>query len=44
MARLPYAAEVRLDNLPVGQYVLSVTSIDRIAKTSASQQLNFTIE
>lgn len=44
MARLPYAAEVRLDKLPVGQYVLSVTTIDRIAKTSASQQLGFMIE
>src|ERR1051325_43677 len=44
MARLPYAAEVRLDKLPVGQYVLSVTAIDRIAKSSASQQVNFTIE
>ncbi|HEX8775936.1 MAG TPA: VWA domain-containing protein [Pyrinomonadaceae bacterium] len=44
MSRLPYAAEVRLDKLPVGQYVLSVTAIDRIAKTSTSQQLGFMIE
>ncbi|HEX8142644.1 MAG TPA: VWA domain-containing protein [Pyrinomonadaceae bacterium] len=42
--RLPYAAEVQLDRLPVGQYVLRVTAIDRIAKTSTSQQVNFLIE
>jgi hypothetical protein len=44
MTRVPYAAEVLLEKLPVGQYVLSVTAIDRIAKTSASQQLSFIIE
>jgi hypothetical protein len=44
MARLPYAAEVNLAKLPVGQYMLRVTAIDRIAKSSASQQVGFTIE
>jgi VWFA-related protein len=43
LARLPYAAEVILDKLPVGHYVLRVTAIDRIAKTTASQQIDFEI-
>jgi len=44
LSQLPYAAEVLLDKMPVGQYVLRVTAIDRIAKASASQQVNFAIE
>jgi hypothetical protein len=44
MTRLPYAAEVNLDKLPVGQYVLRVTAIDRVAKTSASQQVSFEVD
>jgi VWFA-related protein len=44
LSRLPYAAEVLLDKLPAGQYVLRVTAIDRIAKAGASQQVNFVIE
>ncbi|HEV2914658.1 MAG TPA: VWA domain-containing protein [Pyrinomonadaceae bacterium] len=44
LARIPYAAEVLLNTLPVGQYVLHVTAIDRFAKTSASQQINFEIK
>jgi VWFA-related protein len=44
LSQLPYAAEVLLDKMPVGQYVLRVTAIDRIAKASASQQINFAIE
>nr|MBA3766750.1 VWA domain-containing protein [Acidobacteriota bacterium] len=43
LVRLPYAAEVPLEALPVGQYVLRVTIIDRIAKTTASQQINFEV-
>jgi VWFA-related protein len=43
MTRLPYAAEVALTRLPVGQYVLRVTVIDRIAKTSATQQIDFEV-
>jgi hypothetical protein len=42
-ARLPYAAEVPLQSLPVGHYVLRVTVIDRLAKTTASQQIDFEI-
>jgi hypothetical protein len=43
MKRLPYAAEVALDQLLVGHYVLRVTVIDRIAKTSAAQQIDFEV-
>lgn len=42
-ARLPYAAEVPLDNLPIGHYVLIVTAVDRISKQSTSQQTKFQI-
>ena len=43
-ARIPYGAELDLDKLPAGRYALQVTAIDRVAKTSASQRVNFTIE
>jgi VWFA-related protein len=42
--RLAYAAELPLEALPAGRYVLQVTVIDRIAKTSASQRASFEIE
>jgi VWFA-related protein len=42
--RLPYAAEVSMDGVPAGRYVLRVTAIDRVAKTSASQSVKFFIE
>ncbi len=41
--RLPYAADLSLEGLPAGQYVLRVTCIDRVSKTSASQQTRFAI-
>lgn len=44
LTRIPYAAEIALRNLPAGQYVLQVTAIDRPAKASASQRVNFVIE
>jgi VWFA-related protein len=43
MKRLPYAAEVPLAGLQPGRYILSVTVVDRVAKTSASQQRSFEI-
>jgi hypothetical protein len=43
-ARIPYAAEIPLDNLRAGRYLLQVTAIDRRTKASASQQLRFEIE
>lgn len=42
--RVPYAADVRLNDLQPGAYVLQVTVIDRVGKSSASQKLNFQIE
>ncbi|MBA3513940.1 MAG: hypothetical protein H0T77_06165 [Pyrinomonadaceae bacterium] len=42
--RLPYAADLSLADLPAGQYVLQVTAVDRISKTSASQQNRFSIQ
>ena len=44
LARLPYAADLSLEGLPAGQYVLHVTAIDRVSKTSTSQQTRFAIE
>lgn len=43
-ARLPYAADLSLVDLPAGQYVLQVTAVDRVSKTSASQQNRFSIQ
>ncbi len=44
LTHIPYAAEMALGNLPAGQYVLQITAIDRPAKASASQRINFAIE
>lgn len=43
-ARVPFAAEVSLEALPAGSYVLQVTAIDRKAKASAAQRTRFEIE
>jgi VWFA-related protein len=44
LARLPYAAEVSMAELQPGHYVLRVTVIDRLAKSSASQEYNFQVD
>jgi VWFA-related protein len=44
VARLAYAAEIPLQAMTAGQYVLQVTAIDRIAKTSASQRVRFEVQ
>jgi VWFA-related protein len=44
LSHIPYAAEIKLDTMPPGRYVLQVTAIDRLAKTSATQRINFTVE
>jgi VWFA-related protein len=44
LARISYEDDFALDKLPPGRYALQVTAIDRTAKTSASQRLNFEIE
>jgi VWFA-related protein len=42
--RLPYAAELNLEGLRSGRYVLLVTVIDRVAKASASQKFGFQVD
>ena len=44
LRRLPYAAEVTLDGLQPGRYLLMVTVIDRVAKASASQKFGFQVD
>jgi len=44
LTRLPYWAEITLDQLPQGKYLLQITATDRAAKTSASQQASFVVE
>lgn len=44
LTRIPYEDDFALDQLPVGRYVMQVTAIDRAARTSAMQRLNFEIE
>ncbi|HEX8746428.1 MAG TPA: VWA domain-containing protein, partial [Pyrinomonadaceae bacterium] len=43
-SRLIYAAEFPLQEMSVGQYILQVTAIDRIAKTTASQRVRFEVQ
>lgn len=43
LTRIPYAAEIALNGLPTGRYVLQVTVVDRINKTSSSQQSRFEV-
>ncbi len=44
LGRIPYAAEFSLKELPAGRYFLKVIVVDRIAKSSASQQTHFEVE
>jgi VWFA-related protein len=44
LTRLAYAAEIPLQEMSAGQYVLQVTAIDRIAKTSTSQKVRFEVQ
>jgi VWFA-related protein len=44
LARIPYGADIGLKSLSAGRYVLQVTIKDRIAQTSAAQQITFEIE
>ena len=44
LRRLPYAAELTLDGLQPGRYLLLVTVIDRVAKASASQKFDFQVD
>jgi VWFA-related protein len=44
MARIVYGADIALQTLPPGRYRLQVNISDRIAGTSAAQQISFEIE
>ena len=42
--RIPYAAEVTLNGLPAGRYILNAIVVDRVTRKSAAQQTRFEIE
>ena len=42
--RLPYGADVSLEGLAPGRYVLQISVVDRVSKSSASQQMRFAID
>jgi VWFA-related protein len=44
LTRLPYWAELALDSLPSGSYVLRVTAIDLTTKATATQETNVIVE
>jgi VWFA-related protein len=44
LARLPYVAEIPLSGMPSGQYVLQVTALDQISKTTATQHIDFVVD
>jgi len=44
LSRLPYAAEISLAGLPSGRYLLKITAVDRVRKSSAAQTARFEIE
>ena len=44
LKRIPYAAELSLAGLPPGRYMLQVSIVDRLSKTSATRQTRFDIE
>jgi hypothetical protein len=43
LARIPYAAEIPLNGLQPGRYILQVSFIDRLSKQSTSRQTHFDI-
>ncbi len=43
LARLPYAAEIPLKDLPPGRYLLNVTVLDRVTKQSFTQRAKFEV-
>ena len=43
-SHLAYAAEIPLEALSAGQYVLQVTATDGITKASASQRVRFEVQ
>jgi VWFA-related protein len=43
-SRIPYSAQLNLEGMPSGSYVLQVTALDRTAAADASQRFTFEIE
>src|ERR1051325_6786090 len=43
LERIPYAAEIPLNDLPTGRYLLQITLIDRVSKQSATRQAHFDV-
>ena len=43
LTRLPYAAEIPLNNLQPGRYMLQVSIIDRVSKQSTTRQTHFDV-
>jgi hypothetical protein len=43
LARLPYAAEIPLNHLQPGRYLLQVSVIDRVSKQSTTRQTHFDV-
>ncbi len=43
LTRIPYAAEIPLNDLLPGRYLLTVTLIDRVSKQSTSRQTHFDV-
>jgi VWFA-related protein len=44
LTRLPYAADISLEHLRSGRYMLMVTAIDRLSRATASESTHFEIE
>jgi hypothetical protein len=44
LAHIPYAAQIKVGALPPGHYTLTVSVIDRHAKTNASRDVSFWVE
>ena len=42
--QIPYGADVSLEGLTPGRYVLQVTVVDRVSKSSATQRMRFEID
>lgn len=44
VTRVPYAADLSLDELPPGRYILQVTVFDLLARATASQRFRFQVD
>ena len=44
LRQISFGADISLENLALGRYLLLITVIDRASKTSASQEMRFEVE